>query len=99
MNKPHTLDELRENIRCEIQKVTPEVLAATFRNMQHRDQLCIDAQGGHFQHHLNRISYRRTFPAPPVTTTFHTGMTCKCKPTFSGATFEWNALYKVKPYA
>jgi hypothetical protein len=52
MNKPSTLDELRENIRREIQVVTPEVLAATFRNMQRRVQLCIDTQGGHFQHLL-----------------------------------------------
>jgi hypothetical protein len=37
-------------------------------------------------------TYRRTFPAPPVTTAFHTGMTCRCKPTFSGATFEWDTL-------
>jgi hypothetical protein len=52
MNKPRTLDELRENIRREIQVLTPEVLADTFRNMQRRVQLCIDAQGGHFQHPL-----------------------------------------------
>jgi hypothetical protein len=48
MNEPRTLDELQENIRCEIQVVTPEVLAAIFRNMQRRVQLCIHAQGGHF---------------------------------------------------
>jgi hypothetical protein len=52
MNKPRTLDELRENIRREIQVLTPEVLAATFRNTQRRVQLCIDAQRGHFQHLL-----------------------------------------------
>jgi hypothetical protein len=51
MNKPRTLDELRENIRREIQMVTSEVLAANIRNMR-RVQLCIDAQGGHFQHLL-----------------------------------------------
>jgi hypothetical protein len=52
MNKSRTLDELWENIWREIQVVTPEVLAATFRNMQRHVQLCIDAQGGHFQHLL-----------------------------------------------
>jgi hypothetical protein len=52
VNKPHTLDELWENIWREIQVVTPEVLAATYRNMQHCVQLSIDAQGGHFQHLL-----------------------------------------------
>jgi hypothetical protein len=50
------------------------------------------------RHNCNKSSvhwtYRRTFPAPPVTTTLHTGMTCKCKPTFFGATFKWDALYK-----
>jgi hypothetical protein len=38
------------------------------------------------RHNCNKSSvhwtYRRTFPAPPVTTTFHTDMACKCKPTF-----------------
>jgi hypothetical protein len=52
MNKPRTLDELRENIWREIQAVTPEVLAASFRNVQRRVQLCIDAHGQHFQHLL-----------------------------------------------
>jgi hypothetical protein len=80
MNTPRTLDELRENIRR-------EVLAATFRNTRRHVQLCIGAQGGYFQHLLNRISYRRPFPAPPVTTA------CKCKATVSGATFKWDALY------
>jgi hypothetical protein len=52
MNKPRTLDELWEHIRREIQAVTPEVLAASFRNVQRRVQLCTDAQGRHFQHLL-----------------------------------------------
>jgi hypothetical protein len=25
-------------------------------------------------------------------------MTCRCKPTFSGATFEWDALYYPLPH-
>jgi hypothetical protein len=37
-------------------------------------------------HNCNKSSvhwtYRRTFPAPPVTTAFHTGMTCRCKSIF-----------------
>jgi hypothetical protein len=52
MNKPRTLDELWENIWREIQMVTPVVLAATFKNIHRRVQLCIDAQGGHFKHLL-----------------------------------------------
>jgi hypothetical protein len=55
MKKPRTLDESRENIRRKIQMVPPEFLAATFRNMQRRVQLCIDAQGGHFQHLLSQM--------------------------------------------
>jgi hypothetical protein len=51
-NKPRTIDELRENIRREIQAVTPNTLAATFTNMQRRVELCIQVGGGHFQHLL-----------------------------------------------
>jgi predicted nucleic acid-binding protein len=46
------LEDLRENIQREIQVVSPQVLAATFKNMQHHVQMCLDAQGGHFQHML-----------------------------------------------
>jgi hypothetical protein len=59
MNKPHTLDELRENFRRGIQMVTPEVLAATFRNMQHHVQSCIELREGISSTSCdNRISYR-----------------------------------------
>jgi hypothetical protein len=51
------------------------------------------------RHNCNTSSvqwtYRRTFPAPPATSAFHTDMTCRCKPTFSRATFEWDALYYI----
>jgi hypothetical protein len=33
----------------------------------------------HLQKHATSCS-GRPFPAPPVTTAFHTGMICKCKP-------------------
>jgi hypothetical protein len=46
------LEDLQENMQREIQAVSCQVLAATFRNMQGRVQLCLDAQGGHFQHML-----------------------------------------------
>jgi hypothetical protein len=52
MNRPRTLEDLQENIQGDIQAVSPQVLFATFRNMQRRIQLCLDAQGGHFQHML-----------------------------------------------
>jgi hypothetical protein len=51
------------------------------------------------QHNCKKSSvhwtYRSTFPAPPMTTSFHTGVACKYKPTFSGATFEWDAIQRV----
>jgi hypothetical protein len=49
MNRPRTLEDLRENIQREVQAVSPQVLVATFGNMQRRVQLCLDAQGEHFQ--------------------------------------------------
>jgi hypothetical protein len=50
--KPRTIDALKANIIEEIQTVTADVLARTFQNMAHRVQLCLDANGGHFQHML-----------------------------------------------
>jgi hypothetical protein len=86
MNKPHTLDEL-----WEIQVVTPEVLAATFRNVQRRVQLCIDAQGGHFQHLLRQPHFIQVWHANVL-------YFCSfCKPTFSGATFEWDTITQSWP--
>jgi hypothetical protein len=52
MSRPHMMEDLRENIQREIQVVYPQVLAATFRNMQRRVRLCLEAQGGRFQHML-----------------------------------------------
>jgi len=52
LNKPRTIDALRANITEEIQAVTADVLARTFRNMARRVQSCLDANGGHFQHML-----------------------------------------------
>ena len=48
-NKPRTTDALKANITKEILAVTADVLARTFQNMAHRDQSCLDANGGHFQ--------------------------------------------------
>nr|CAD7585943.1 unnamed protein product [Timema genevievae] len=44
--------DLRENIRRDIQAVSPQFLAATFRNMERRVPLCLYARGGQFQHML-----------------------------------------------
>jgi hypothetical protein len=54
--------------------------------MQRRVQLCIDAQGGHFQHlwqqHFIQVGHANVL------------YFCSfCKPSFSGATREWDALY------
>jgi hypothetical protein len=43
---------LRENIRREIETVTPDMLVQTFHNMERRVQACLDANGEHFQHLL-----------------------------------------------
>jgi hypothetical protein len=40
---------LRENIRREIETVTPAMLVKTFHNMERRVQACLDANGEHFQ--------------------------------------------------
>jgi hypothetical protein len=91
MNKPYTLDELRENIRREIQVVTPEVLAATSRHIQCHVQLCTEAQGGHFQHLLWQPHFIQLWHANVL-------YFCSfCKWTFSGATCEWDALYHGAP--
>lgn len=48
MNKPYTFYELHENISREIMAVTAKIQAATFRNMQRRIQLCLEAQEKRF---------------------------------------------------
>jgi len=51
-NKPCTIQELENNIRREIAVISEDVLQATFANMKHRVQLCLDSGGEHFQHLL-----------------------------------------------
>ena len=51
-NKPRTIQELENNIRLEIAVIGEDVLQATFANMKHRVQLCLDSGGEHFQHLL-----------------------------------------------
>ena len=45
-NKPRTIQELENNIRCEIAAISEDVLQATFANMKRR----VDSGGEHFQH-------------------------------------------------
>ena len=54
-NKPRTIQELENNIRREIARISEEVLQATFANMKRRVQLCLDSDGERF-HHL--LQYR-----------------------------------------
>jgi len=51
-NKPRTIQELENNIRHEIPAISLDVLQATFANMKHRVQLCLDSGGQYFQHLL-----------------------------------------------
>ena len=51
-NKPRTIQELENNIRCEIAAISEDVLQATFANMNRRVQLCLDSGGEHFQYLL-----------------------------------------------
>ena len=44
-NKPRTIQELENNIRCEIAAISEDVLQATFANMKRRVQLCLDSGG------------------------------------------------------
>jgi hypothetical protein len=54
VNRPWTLQDLQNNIKSEIQAITPETLHRTFRNMERHVQACLEAQGAYFQHLLWR---------------------------------------------
>ena len=51
INKPQSLDDVKQVIETEIQKITPAALEAVFDNMVKRINLCRDiaVSGGHFQ--------------------------------------------------
>lgn len=49
---PHTIDDLKDNIRNCIRSITHEELTRVFMNLLKRAQKCLDADGGHFQHLL-----------------------------------------------
>lgn len=51
-NRPRTIAELREGISEEINNIGEDTLLKTSQNMVKRVQLCLDADGGHFQHLL-----------------------------------------------
>ena len=49
---PHSIDELKDNIRNCISSITQAELERVFLNMLKRTQTCLDGGGGHFQHLL-----------------------------------------------
>ena len=51
-NNPHTLEELKDNIKREITAIPDEELMPVNRNFLQRCELCMAAQGHHFQHLL-----------------------------------------------
>ena len=52
ITNPHTLDELKQNIRKEINVISEAELMRVNANFLRRCRRCIDAEGQHFQHLL-----------------------------------------------
>jgi hypothetical protein len=52
-DNPQTIDELKTSITSAIQNINPEIPKRVFNNMNKRAQMCINAQGGHFEHLLH----------------------------------------------
>ena len=51
-NNPHTLEELKDNIRTEITAIPDEELMRVNRNFLQRCERCVAAQRHNFQHLL-----------------------------------------------
>lgn len=51
-NRLHNLDELQQAIEQEIHNITVNELRCVFENMKRRINLCLQAEGNHFQHLL-----------------------------------------------
>jgi inhibitor of nuclear factor kappa-B kinase subunit alpha len=49
---PHTIEELKENIRNEVSAISPSELQRVITNLVRRCQECARADGDHFQHLL-----------------------------------------------
>jgi hypothetical protein len=49
VNNPHTLDELKDNIRVEISDITREELRRVAGNIFSRCEACLQAEGRHFE--------------------------------------------------
>jgi hypothetical protein len=51
-NSPHTTDELKDNIRTEIQNISEDALLHVNVNFMKRCQECLQANGHHFEQFL-----------------------------------------------
>ena len=51
-NRPRNIDELKEAIRQEIRSIPRETLLRAKRSFLERIELCLQAEGGHFEHLL-----------------------------------------------
>lgn len=51
-NRPHTLEELQAAINQEIQTIDENQLQQVFDNIKRRVNLCLNCNGGHFEHIL-----------------------------------------------
>ena len=46
-NKPTTINLLKQNIRAEIEQITPKICSKVMENALKRSRICIAARGGH----------------------------------------------------
>ena len=51
-NTPHTIEQLKDAIRQEIQAVNVDNLGKVFQNLEKRIRVCFDVKGDQFQHRL-----------------------------------------------
>jgi len=51
-NTPHTIEQLKDATRQEIQAVNVDTLGKVFQNLEKRIQVCLDVKGDQFQHRL-----------------------------------------------
>jgi len=51
-NKPHTIEQLKEATRQEIQAVNADTLGKVFQNLEKHIQVYLDVKGDEFQHQL-----------------------------------------------
>jgi len=51
-NTPHTIKQLKDTIRQEIQAVNIDTLGKVFQNLEKRIQVCLDVKADQFQHRL-----------------------------------------------